>query len=309
MAGWIAHCRRRPVFNRRQGRAKHVQRGTLIDGVGEFWREGDLALARRLGIRDPGQACAARAVQDFGCVLLRAHGRSVHVTLNPSLVARAALAALYYRIFEIAPERVLLSYLERRWRHELLRGAEEALLRLEDLGIAADAGAPPSPYRVHRLRLALRRHSALERFAPLLALWHAGGGRAPEPITDALAAFNLLDRAVVLRVPAKSGRLLFAHRGAGFSFYRPCWGLLAVGRDFEDQPDRGYAERTAADYRAVLADGEPRFEAVDAVIRTPGRDTRRNRYDRLLLRWQNAGGEFLLTGVSQLRASHILERA
>jgi hypothetical protein len=157
--------------------------------------------------------------------------------------------------------------------------------------------------------LAPRKHSALQSLGPLLAIWHVTGGLWTDHLRDLLTALNLLERAVVLRNPTGGDRLVFDFRGDFFSFYPRSWNRLAIGRDLEDQPDRDYGLRTAHSYREVLVGGEPRFEAVDAVIRSPGEDVRRSRYDRLILPWRTSDNERFLTGVSVLRATYSLESA
>lgn len=283
--------------------------GTLIDDKGETWPAGAVAVRQRLG-HDPSQFDpVGYAVRNLGFALVRQRGRSIHLSLRPALVTPATLGALFYRLAEAMPERLLLSYLQRNWQHEVIRSAHEAMLRLEDLVYTGSTWRPHSAYLVQRHPLVLRKHSALQSLGPLLAVWHLTGGLWTDRLRDLLMALNLLERAVVLRNPTGGDRLVFDHRGASFSFYPPCWNLLAIGRDLEDQPDREYGIRTAQSYREALGDGQPRFEAVDAVIRAPGKEVRRSRYDRLILPWRTSDNERFLTGVSTLRATYLLESA
>jgi len=249
------------------------------------------------------------AVRELGYVLVRERASSLHVSLRPSLVTEAALAALFYRVAEAMPERVLLSYLLDDWRHEVVRGSHEAMMRLEDLVSAAAQWQPNVRYQEHTQALTPGRHAAFERWMPLLAVWRLAGGRAPGPLIDLFATLGLIDRAVVLRMPKDSERLIFEHRGTGLSFYRPCWSLMLLGHDVEDQPDRDYAAMTARAYRAALGRREPRLDAVDAVISSPGQDVRRYRYDRLILPWDGVDGTRYASGISILRASYALNSA
>jgi hypothetical protein len=286
-----------------------VSLSCLIDDQGRVWYASAPDLGRRLGYPNPDFDLPAYAVRNLGYVLVRERRASVHISLRPSMVRPPALASLFYQLAESMPDRLLLSYLQRDWKHELLRSAHESMLRLEDLVYAAGARFPRSAYLVQRHPLMPRRHSAMESLSPLLAVWHLTSGRYPDGLVDMLAALGLRERAVVHRNPSGTDRLIFDHRGTAFSHYRPSWNLLAVGRDIEDQPDRAYAARTAETYRAVLRENEPRFEAVDAVINTPGRDVRRSRYDRLILPWRGSDGDRFVTGISVLRTSYILDCA
>jgi hypothetical protein len=304
---WIE---RAPQARRKPERAGGtVSLSCLIDDQGKVWYAGAPDLRRRLGYPDPDFDLPAYAVRNLGYVKVRQRRGSAHVSLRPSLVRPPALAGLFYHLAEAMPDRLLLSYLLRDWQHELIRSAHEAMLRLEDLVCAASVRHPPSTYLVQRHPLAPRRHSAMESLSPLLAVWHLTSGRYPDRLVDMLATLGLRERAVVHRNPAGTDRLIFDHRGTAFSHYPPSWNLLAVGRDIEDQPDRAYAARTAATYRAVLQENEPRFEAVDAVITTPGDDMLRSRYDRLILPWCGSDGDRFVTGVSMLRTSYILDCA
>ena len=281
--------------------------GTLIDDEGEVWFTAAPELHRRFAHSQSDFNLPAHTVCNLGFVLVRAQKSSMHVSLRPSLVAPAALAALFYHLSEAAPERVLLSYPSAGWRHEVLRSAHEAIYRVEDLVAEASAWRPSSRYLEQRHPLTLRYHSGLQRLAPMLAVWQLTAGRIPGKLTELLSTVGLLQRTVVLRNPGGTDRLIFEHRGSAFLFYQSPWNLEAIGRDMEDQPDRHYATMTARAYRSVLADDEPRFDAVDAVITTPGREVRRSRYDRLILPWRDSNGARFATGVSLLRASYVLD--
>ena len=249
------------------------------------------------------------AVRDLGFVLVREHPTAVHLTLRPSLVTEPALAALFYYLAEAGPERVLLSYLLEDWHHDVIRGVHEAFLRLEDLVAAARKWRPRARYQAQVHPAQLLHHGAYEHWAPLLAVWGLAGGRAPQSVIELLRSFSLLDRASVVRNPPDSDRLVFEHHGDAHSFYSPYRNLAAIGRDFEEQPDQEFAAAVAGAYRAALGAREPRFEAVDAAPRTPGREFRRSRYDRLILPWQAATGDRFVTSLWTLRTSYAVEHA
>ena len=283
-----------------------VPAAKLIDNEGEIRFAGAPNKAERAAAAEVETAWPDSAVSELGYVLVRERPSSIHVSLRPALVTEAALAALFYHIAEAMPERVLLSYLLDSWHHEVVCGAHQSMTRLEDIVSAAAQWQPGARYREQTQALTLRRHTPLERWAPLLAVWRLSGGRVPGRLTDLFATLGLLERVVVLRIPRASDRLIFEHRGTGLSFYRPCWSLMLFGRDIEDQPDREYAAMTARAYRGALGARQPRFDAVDAVISSPERDVRRYRYDRLILPWDGADGTRYTSGISLLRSSYPL---
>src|SRR5512137_1902831 len=92
----------------------------LIDDQGKVWFAGAPDLRRRLGYTDPDFDLPAYAVRNLGYVLVRERGNSVHVSLRPVLVRPPALAGLFSPLAAAAPERLLLSYLQRDWKHEML---------------------------------------------------------------------------------------------------------------------------------------------------------------------------------------------
>jgi len=266
-------------------------------------------LRLRLGCAGPEDDFPTRAVLEHGYVLLRDRNGALQVSLRPERVNRSTLATLFYRLAEAMPERLLLSHFGCEWHHEVLGSAHEAMLRLEDLVAVAAGWAPRAIYAVERHSLIPRRYASLQQLAPLLAVWHLLGGRGPDRLAEVLEPLGLLDRAAIVRNPRGSDRLVFEHRGKAFTFYQPCWNLLAMGRDVEDQPDRVYGAHTARCYREVFAEDAPRFEAVEALIRTPGREIRRSRFERLILPWKTPSDERVATGISLVRTSYRLDCA
>lgn len=275
---------------------------TLIDDKGEI-RFAGARIQCRTG-QTNGAESPDHAVRELGYVSLRERASSVQVFLRPSLVTEATLAALFYRLAEATPERVLISYLADEWRHELVRGAHQAMVRLEDLVSEAGMWQPRARYREEPQEIALGKHAALERWRPLLGVWGLTGGRVPGRITDLFAALGLGDEALLLRMPRNSERLIIEHYGLGISFY-PLWcKLLLPGRDAEEQPDRDYAAMMTRAYRVAFGKRQPRFDAVDAVVRDPEGEMRRYRYDRLILPWEGDDGARFASGIWRLRSSY-----
>jgi len=282
---------------------------TLIDGRGEPWWAGAPELRRRFAAAGAFEDVSALAVREHGYVLLRERKGALHVALRPERVTRPALATLFFRLAEAKPTRLLLSHFGEEWTHEVCGNAHETMLRLEDLVAFASGWALRAIYDVERHPLIPRRHPSLRQLAPMLAVWHLLGGRGPDRLAEVLAPLGFLDRSAIIRRPKGTERVLFEHRGKAFTFYQPCWNLLAMGRDVEDQPDCVYGAHTARCYRETFAEDAPRFESVEALVRTPEREVRRSRFDRLILPWRTHSGERVATGISIVRASYRLGRA
>jgi hypothetical protein len=98
---------------------------------------------------------------------------------------------------------------------------------------------------------------------------------------------------------------VFRHFGSGFTIFDhldPGWKYTLQGRPVAEQPDKEYASWIDASYRQALDEAAPRFDHVDAVVRTATgsghTQTDRFIYDRLMLPSRSAGGERVLLNVS-----------
>jgi len=281
----------------------------LIDGDGEIRSIGAPEVPRCAKAGGCDYDWPDRAAREFGFVLVRERATSMQIWLHPPLVTEAALAALFYHMAEARPERLLLSYLLGDWHYEVIRTAGEAMLRIEDLVLTARESRPAGRYHAQSHPSNLLRHSSYAHWAPMVAVWGLTGGRLPDRPCEMLRSWSLQDQALVLRNPPVSDRLLLEHHGGACSLHDPYRDTAWIGRDFEDQHDHQFAAAVANAYRTALGSREPRFEAVDAVVRTPGRLDRRSRYDRLILPWQSATGERIVTSLWKLRASYAFETA
>src|SRR3546814_18165662 len=77
-----------------------------------------------------------------------------------------------------------------------------------------------------------------------------------------------------------------------------------VGRRLTDQPDPQYGQWTAVSYLECMQKGDPLADDIDAIIEAEGHDSRRRRYQRLILRWRDGNGGCFLSG-SSLVTPHI----
>jgi len=279
----------------------------LIDSDGEIRSLGAREAPRCASAGGCDYAWPGRSVREFSFVFVRERATSMQIWLHPPLATEAALAALFYHVAEARPERLLLSYLLGDWHHEVIRTAGEAMLRIEDLVLTARKLRPAGRYHAQPHPSDLLRHSSYAHWAPMMAVWGLTGGRLPGRACEMLRSWSLLDQATVLRNPPDSNRLVCEHHGGAYTLYDPYRNTAPIGRDFEDQHDRQFAASVANAYRSALGNREPRFEAVDAVVRAPGRLARRRRYDRLILPWQSATGERVVISLWNIRASYAFE--
>jgi transcriptional regulator with XRE-family HTH domain len=136
----------------------------------------------------------------------------------------------------------------------------------------------------------------------IVTQWRELRGKLTDDVHRTVLTAGLLPRTTLLRQVSAS-RLVIEHLGAGIAILRPCETLLAIGRGFEDMPDRNYGGWVAQAYDEVLWSGAVRVESVRASVRTSATTTLRTRYDRVLMPWRGKGDEMYVMGLSIRRES------
>lgn len=278
-----------------------MAQGILIDDKGRAWSDRSWEVARRIGYRHPTLDLAAFAVRERGFIHIRPQHGGARVALRPGRFGPETLGGALYELKDRQSRRIMLAMFSAdEWFYEVLAGVWEFADRAEPL-LAGGPVALRHRWLAMERGLAALSLPSFAQLRPLLALWQQSRGRLTEDLTPVLERSGLLQRAVLLRQPPASSRLLVEHFGSGIKILRPCESLLAVGRDFEDMPDRAYGDWAARTYGATLASRRLRFESVRAEIGTSEAATIRIRYDRLLMPWRSAGREALILGVSMRR--------
>jgi hypothetical protein len=275
----------------------------VIDDRGEIWPLGASELRAHLPRAAGEEDVAAYVVRHRGFVLLRQQGRRLRAVMRPAMVKPATLISLYYCLIDRRPEQIVLSRLEGEhgW-HEVFDDFAEFAATVER-AIEDESLQRYRPLYASSSRpldhLGRPRYS---RFAPLIALWHARHGRLPGDLAKEVLRCGVHARSCLLRNPTGTGRLIFEHMGAGYSFFgNACLSLTLIGRDLETLPDRGLAEWAAPSYHECLADEKPRLQVVSAVIEQPRGDRYWSYYDRLLLPWRNRDGTGFVLSVAEVR--------
>jgi hypothetical protein len=275
--------------------------GILIDERGRRWPDRSWELMRRLGRVDPKLPLSTFAVRERGFIHIRPQGNGARVALRVGGFELATLAGALYELKERHFPRIILAMLvEEEWLYEMVGGVWEFAERAEQLL----AGGPVT---VRHPWLAADRDLAalgLPDFAlvrPLVELWRSVRGRLPDDMDALLFRLGLLPRALFVRQPPGSSRLVYAHFGSGIEFMRPCETLLMVGRDIDELPDREYGSWTAHDYAESLSARRPRLQSIRATIRMSQTTAAQGRYDRLTLPWRGRGNDDFLMGISLTR--------
>lgn len=281
--------------------------GVVFTDRGQSCPAGALSLVEQLDGAERTANLLGFAVRELGFVHLRPAAHGVIVTFRPAAASHLAVITLAYELFRRQPERVGLVILEQRPEVEIYRGLQGAVRRVEWLmEMARNPVARPSfgakPIPIARL----------DRFGgallPLYRAWSESAGEWTPGLHDRLRRARLLERAMIVRNPGQSEDLVVEHRGGAFAHYGRRWSRVARGRHIEDQPDRNYGQWVASGYRDALARFDPKLETVEATISTRSRaETRRSRYHRLVLPWRSAAGDRVVTSVSVLERTAIVE--
>ncbi len=278
----------------------------LIDESGETWPDHSCALAQRLGYRDPDFDLPAYTVRNLGFIHVRVQESGARVALRAGRFTLVTLTAALYTLLERRPQRIVLAVFSGDdWSYEMFTSLGSFAERTEDLA-AGEPVAPRRPWHAAEKDLAALSAPVLTKLRPLVSLWQANRGRLNEELCTALGLCGLLNRAVLVRRPPKSSRLVVEHFGAGIKIMRPCEAFLSIGHDFQDLPDREYGHWAAQTYDDTLRSRRIRLESVRAIIRTSEAATIRVRYDRLLMPWRRSTGDGFVLGVTMLRERSIV---
>ncbi|HVC53039.1 MAG TPA: hypothetical protein VND87_13540 [Stellaceae bacterium] len=268
--------------------------GMLVDDRGRVWPAPSGALTGYSGAD-----VEADAIWSRGFVYLWRLGDDLIVAFRPRLICRPTLAATFFAICRQAPRRVVLSSSESPLTPELFVNLDLALQRMEEVVTEAQHDTPRG--------LVVRRESldAIDtlgggRMTGLFQAWHEGHGNWTPEILGRLREERLLDQTVVVRNPAQSSSLLIEHWGKKRDMFGAKWVREARGKHAEDQPYTGLALWAARRYREVIADQQPRLDAISVAILKSRGEIRSKRYVRLLLPWRADNGDAFAMTVNLL---------
>lgn len=271
--------------------------GLVIDEHGRARPEGSQSLAARARAGGTFYDVPEGFLQS-GFIYLRPLSRTLIVAFSPHLVGRSAVTAAFFEIARQKPSRVdLLCYGPLRSWRETLSPAAPVFERIDRI-VNDAANSIPKGLVSARLRLDVIDRVGRSRLTPLLEAWEESGGVWAPELYARLREQRLLDRAVVVRNPYRTSRLIIEHWGCKRDILGADWIRRAPGLDVEAQPYPGLAAWVAAGMRAAIANNEPWLETVQIQIRTPKGRIRRRHYDRLLLPWTTADGDAFATTIN-----------
>ena len=266
-------------------------RSVVFDDRGEVWDARSRGLASDLNASIGGDELVEYTIRNLGFVAVKEMGGSLRISLRPAVVSPIAFGALLYWLHDRVADRVLVSFLDQDWSHEMLRSRQDAVSKLlarVDLG----QGVRQGDFLQQELPL-----ESLPEASPLrgvLDLWSGSGGKFDRERLAPLLARALKGRFVLVEASPDRPSLVIKDVGGGLTKPAKYWLARSIGNRVEDQPDYDYGKWIAGFYRRVVATGVPSLSDVDAVINWPQHSRRSFRYRRLVVPFKDAGRSTML---------------
>jgi hypothetical protein len=266
-------------------------RSVIFDDRGEVWDARARGLARDLNASIGGDELVDYSIRNLGFVAVKEMGGSLRISLRPAVVSPIAFSALLYWLHDRVVDRVLISFLDRDWSHEMLRSRQDAVQKLMariDLG----QGTREGDFLSRELPL-----ESLPQSSPLrgvLDVWSQLAGKFDRERLAPLLARALNGRFVLVEAAPENPSLVIKDVGSGLTKPAEYWLARSIGNRVEDQPDYDYGKWVAGHYRQVVAAGQPSLSDVDAVINWPQHSRRSFRYRRLVVPFKTTGPSTML---------------
>lgn len=267
----------------------------LFDDMGDLWDAKSRGLAEALGASLSADELAKYVVRNLGFIAAAECDGSVSLRLRPAVVSATALSALIYWLHDRPIARVLLSFLDTDWSHELVASRDEAVRRLLARVKTKTEGREGD---FLNKSLALHDLTAASPLRAALQAWSDCAGTYDADRINPLLEEALNGRFVLVEASTDSQSLLIKGVGSGLAHLAEYWLSRAIGLRVEDQPDYAYGKWVAGLYHRVLTTGEPFLEDVDAVVRWPQQPRQSYRYRRLVLPFERGRNSTLLLGTS-----------
>ena len=252
----------------------------LIDDQGHLWDGASRTLRASFDSPYSGGEFSDYAVTNLGFIAANAYGGSCQIRLRPNFVSESAHKSLTHWLSSGRIDRIVLSWLDHEWHHELLRSRETAVARVAELAEIAKR-AQPNDFLAHAVTAdELPESTAL---GILLRYWE----RLSEPEGHA-SLMSLLNKAlgnryVLVGKDKSTAKMVFREFGGGLFNHYEAWRANGVGVPLDELPDHNYGLWAAEAYRQAMAEGSPHIHDVDAIVKWPHVGRTRMRYRRVIV--------------------------
>jgi hypothetical protein len=263
------------------------RRTLLFDDEGATWDAQSFELRKRFHAANYCGDLPTDLIRSMGFIEVRDGPTFIRVRVRLQVVSQVALASALYWLGDIRPKTVVLEFVGEPEPVELFTTPAAAMARL---------GAVTSLERfLPRFASETVDPNRLAPSSPLgelMCAWHHGGRTDPEALVR--VATRRLNQRFMLIKAHQEGPLVFEALGRGLHIPDPRWLEQAIGRRFEDQPDRSYWAWAEKCHRTALASPGPTVNDIDAEIYWPGNGWVRRIYRRMLLPCVTQGGDRLM---------------
>lgn len=267
----------------------------LIDDQGQIWDGASRTLRASFDSPYSGGEFSDYAVINLGFIAANAYSGSCQIRLRPSFVAASATQSLLHWLSSGRIDRIVLSWLDKDWHHELLRSRDTAVARVREL-IGAASHTQPNDFIANEVTAAqLPENTAL---GILLRYWERLSEPEGRPSLMDLLNKALGNRYVLVQRAPDNGKLVFRKFGGGLFNHYDAWRANGVGVPLEDLPDSNYGRWASEAYHNVLSERLPRIHDVDAIVRWPHVGRTRMRYRRVIVPISSEIGEDVMLGGS-----------
>jgi hypothetical protein len=255
-------------------------RSVVFDDQGEVWdARSSHQLARDLHASIGGEEFVDYVIRNLGFVAAKEIGGSVRISLRPAVVSPIAFSALLYWLHDRPADRVLISFCETDWAHEMVPSRQEAVRRLlkrVDFNRTREGDFLSQALSVKSLPWN-------SPFCDVLRAWEACGGKYDREHLSPILERALNGRFVLVEAHPDRPAMLIKDVGSGLTKPAEYWLGRSIGNRVEDQPDYDFGKWVAAYYRDVIKTGQPALDTVDAVINWPQQARRSFCYHRLVV--------------------------
>jgi hypothetical protein len=245
----------------------------------------------RAGIGNVRLDAALEEVGPNQSVVLQVREDGVRFSFCPSRVHPMAMSAAIARLFELRPARVCVAVFKGEWTNRSFSSFREAVQYIVDVSNAEHGRARQSDF----LSRPMKRMSLAPRDV-LLGICEAWASGVRE-----LGALQKIDRGAQSRLivisdgddPTITFGALDVTGATPVLREKPAQFRIA------DWPDVAFGYWTAQVYRETWCAAQPRLDALDCILKWPGRQATRYTYRRLMLPCHMASGAHVLLSVMQ----------
>lgn len=254
----------------------------FIDAHGTAWNSESGAFAERFSVTTELNGRTQQfLIRQAGLAAIAVQETAVTLEFVPALTSPAACLSILKILEKYSPERVGLSWYNKEWTYEIVRGWAAAQKRVSALTVVHRSEPEP---RYLSATQGLENLQPDNPLAQVFALWRERSGRFYPTSDESRLSESTNGRFFVVGRDGGGSGLQFAYAGPGWHAFGQGWGARMVGRDVAHQPDLNYGKWCADCFRRAIEVGRPQITFNDVLVRVPrNSNQKRIRYQRLTL--------------------------